>query len=803
MPRRRTYLFLDLLALIFVALAIAHLTQKSGLPEPLSSAGELTVNGTPLRNSDEIEFFLSAFRINDSISVTPDASVPPVQIALVHYEGGFLIFVDAFTSFAIILVGAFVFVRRPREKAARVFHSAAVFTALAIAGTKTVFWMKPEAFGVSLCALFFVAYAIVPVLFLHFSFVFPSIRWLPYRRLLRWLYAAAILIAVWGFLQYVRAGDARSIELYRRFVISSMVQNAFGVVLFVAGIANFVVAYSKTTSLSARKKLRWVLYGLSIGPAPFILLWSLPEALGSSPWIAEWMFQTVLLLIPLTFAISILRYRLMDIDVLINRSVVYTIVIAAAVVTYLSLLFVATRFVISLTSETSVILATGAAALLALGFEPFKRKVQTYVDRKFFRVQYSFQKSLRQLTDEMKRCLDITQLAETLVGHVDVLLEVERIGFFTLAQPGFRLQPIAHRGFDLLMSHGVRFESEKLSSQLNLPVALDEKTEHGVEHESGDADVFRRWGIALVLPILSGKKEILGFFVLGPKKSGLRFSAEDVDLLAALVAQAGLAMERISLQKELLLEHAETRRLEELNRLKSYFVSSVSHDLKTPLTSIRMFADILRHRGENASGEAGEYLEIIEGESDRLTRLINNVLDFARIERGVKEYKFRETDLNEIVERTLSILQYQFKIGSFNVRTELASEVITIRADPDAIMEALVNLLSNAMKYSTERKEIEIRTFVSDGNCAVRIADKGMGISEEELPHIFEAFRRARETQMLGVGGVGLGLTLVKDIVEAHQGKIEVESEAGKGSTFTLFLPLAKSGQMNNTETRH
>jgi signal transduction histidine kinase len=78
-----------------------------------------------------------------------------------------------------------------------------------------------------------------------------------------------------------------------------------------------------------------------------------------------------------------------------------------------------------------------------------------------------------------------------------------------------------------------------------------------------------------------------------------------------------------------------------------------------------------------------------------------------------------------------------------------------------------------------------------------------MGISEEELPHIFEAFRRARETQMLGVGGVGLGLTLVKDIVEAHQGKIEVESEAGKGSTFTLFLPLAKSGQMNNTETRH
>jgi signal transduction histidine kinase len=801
MPRRRTFLLADLLVLGFVAFCVVHLAEKPGLPDPYSSYESLIINGTPLHNSDEIEFYLSTHQVGDEVSVAADATVLPVSIHLVQYQSALLDVADALTAIVIVSVGMFVYSRRPEEKAAQVFHRASLLTAMAIAGTRTIFWLGPSGMGASLCALFFLAYSLVSIAFLHFAFVFPTVRWPHYGRILRWLYALGVVIAGWSYVFYLRAANVHSMDLYRTFTVSSMVQNAFGVVLFLSGIGNFVLSYRKTTSTVERKKIRWLLYGLSVGPAPFILLWALPEAFGRSPWISEWAFQVVLLLIPATFAVSILKYRVMDIDVLINRSVVYAIVVGTGVMLYLLVIFVATRLVVSLSTDTPVIIAAAAAALFALGAEPARRRVQAYVDRRFFRVQYNFRASLRELTDELKRCLDIPQLANALVNRIDALLEVERIGFFVLVPPGPKIQPVAHHGFDLLVTHGIRFEAEKLRSQLNLPVALDEKTEHGVEHESGDADVFRRWGMALVFPILSEAKEILGFLVLGPKKSGLRFSADDVDLLFAVTSQAGLAMERITLQKKILLKDAETQRLEELNRLKSYFVSSVSHDLKTPLTSIRMFADILRHRKETAQGEAGEYLEIIEGESDRLTRLINNVLDFARIERGVKEYHFVETDLNELVERTLNTLHYQFKIGGFTVRTELAGEVITLHADPDAITEALVNLLSNAMKYSREQKEIDVKTFIAGEYAAVRIADRGVGISEDELPHVFEPFRRARETGTLGVGGTGLGLTLVKDILDAHRGKIEVESKSGQGSTFTLLLPVgAKDSHREYTD---
>jgi signal transduction histidine kinase len=271
-----------------------------------------------------------------------------------------------------------------------------------------------------------------------------------------------------------------------------------------------------------------------------------------------------------------------------------------------------------------------------------------------------------------------------------------------------------------------------------------------------------------------------------------------MDLLAAMTTPAGMAIDRISLQQKLLIEKAEAQRLEELSMMKSYFVSSVSHDLKTPLTSIRMFAEILRTSRDIKPDRANEYLEIIEGESERLTRLINNVLDFAKIERGVKEYCLRPIELNECVEQVLATLQYQFRMEKFCVSADLGAGIPEVRADADAVKEACINLLTNAMKYSRDRKSIIISTKIIERSAAIMVTDQGIGISVPDRDRIFEPFYRTEDGKVHGAGGAGLGLSLVRHIMDAHGGLVEVRSTPGEGSTFTLRFPL-DSGPTEST----
>ena len=292
----------------------------------------------------------------------------------------------------------------------------------------------------------------------------------------------------------------------------------------------------------------------------------------------------------------------------------------------------------------------------------------------------------------------------------------------------------------------------------------------------------------LVFAIKSPDGEIHGFLVLGAKKSGTKYSTEDIDLFNTVSSRAAASIDRIKLQEELITERIESERLDELNRLKSYFISSVSHDMKTPLTSIKMFAELLQTSSEINSERSKEYLEIIEGESSRLSRLIDNVLDFSKIERGVKQYRFENIKLNDIVLQTLKMMQYQFKLQKFSVESIISNEEKTIHADKDALEEALINLISNSIKYSRDKKIIRVSTYPIDNFMALSVEDEGIGIDKKDLDNIFNPFFRTESHEVQRTGGAGLGLSIVKHIMDAHKGKIEVQSEPGMGSRFTLLF---------------
>ena len=230
-----------------------------------------------------------------------------------------------------------------------------------------------------------------------------------------------------------------------------------------------------------------------------------------------------------------------------------------------------------------------------------------------------------------------------------------------------------------------------------------------------------------------------------------------------------------------------------LARQKTDFVSNVSHELKTPLTSIRMFSELLSENRVADPGKQRAYLQIITAETARLTRLINNVLDFSRLERGEKKYNFRDADLLNVVRETAETYRPHLENCGFQMECALDAGKLPIRADTDAIAQIIVNLLSNAEKYSNGEKKIVIEAKRREGPlpCAeVKILDRGTGVPRGCEERIFEKFYRAHDSLSSGIQGSGLGLTLARQIARAHGGDVIYEPREAGGSCFSLRLPL-------------
>lgn len=236
-----------------------------------------------------------------------------------------------------------------------------------------------------------------------------------------------------------------------------------------------------------------------------------------------------------------------------------------------------------------------------------------------------------------------------------------------------------------------------------------------------------------------------------------------------------------------------------LARQKTDFVSNVSHELKTPLTSIRMFSELLADGRVSDVAKQRSYLHIISAEAARLTRLINNVLDFARFERGEKKYNFQDCDLVSVVRETAESYRPHLENNGFTLDCQLPPAPIKVRGDADALAQVLVNLLSNAEKYSHEPKQIAIqvaRHAAPLPYTEVRVLDRGLGVPHGCAEKIFENFYRAHDSLASGIQGSGLGLTLARQMARAHGGDVVYEPREGGGSCFTLRLPLK-----TNTET--
>lgn len=224
----------------------------------------------------------------------------------------------------------------------------------------------------------------------------------------------------------------------------------------------------------------------------------------------------------------------------------------------------------------------------------------------------------------------------------------------------------------------------------------------------------------------------------------------------------------------------------ELAQIKSEFVSNVSHELRTPLSLISMFAETLEMGRVKSDEKKKEYYSIISQEASRLSNIVNKILSFSKIEAGKRNFAFKEYDLNVIIEQVFESYKFHLQNNSFEFVFHKHYAPLKISADAEAVSEAIINLLDNAVNYSKDKKHVELVTGEEKNFVFAEVTDKGIGIAKEDQKRIFEKFYRVKSGLVHNTKGTGLGLSLVKQIMDAHKGEVSIDSEPGEGSTFRL-----------------
>ena len=230
--------------------------------------------------------------------------------------------------------------------------------------------------------------------------------------------------------------------------------------------------------------------------------------------------------------------------------------------------------------------------------------------------------------------------------------------------------------------------------------------------------------------------------------------------------------------------------LEKLDRSKSDFISVAAHELKTPLSLIRLYGETLLMKDNLSNDDRKDGLMIITKESERLSHMINNILDFSKIEMGRKEFDLKEGNLVEVTRGTLNLYRYHFAKKGFTIEEEIDEDIPEIMFDRDALEGVLVNLFSNAIKFSKNSRKLVLKLKKIPGKICLSVADNGIGIPSDELSHIFNRFYRVKNDENFDARGSGLGLTLVKHVADIHGWQIEVDSSHGEGTIFSIFIPI-------------
>lgn len=772
-------------------LVVHRITRFEACSELKEGDRILLWNQQRVESVDGIQFFSDLSSIGKKVSLrfARGEHESTTEVTLIpFYESLRFVIVMTIVGFIIWCMGVFVAFNRLDGHAAYSLHWALIGLAVAILFTQGKISLTNLYSIVSRIGLL-ISYLLTAALFFFFTAVYPRNKLGSIGLKAIWIFVPALASAgatIYSFTEAVQSPSA--LESYLQ------AYDIYHIVLavFVVGIiVSILDSYVRARSAEDRSRLQWILWGVVVGQTPYLLFIIVPQILRLKDWIPEEYAAVFLLATPFSFAVSFVKYRFLDVEVMINRSIVYVLLTLFIGLIYALVVILGTSLVSGENVFGEYLVVLLVSIIIALLLNPLRLYLQNIVDETLFPARVNFSRAVAQLTDVLRAVLSIEDLADNIVQSCVIAVPIGSIAFYTRENSAFRCR--SFRGTIQRMQIDVSNGFLEQIASVNPIVASAglKRSEGGLD--STRVESLQEIGFALCVPLRSETKGLHGFIAASPRRENERFTKEEIDLLKTIAAQASEALERLLLQKKVILEQEERQRIEELNRLKSYFVATASHELRTPLTSICMFVETLQHGSIRSERKRREYLRIIDQETQRLSRLIDNVLDFSRVERGVKEYSMTSTDIQHIAKRAVMAMEYQFEKRGVKLHTSIPKRLPRMNADGDALEEAIINLLSNALKYAGQKKEAGLKVALHRKELIIQVSDKGKGIHQKDFPRIFNAYYRVKESNQ--IKGMGLGLSLVKHIVEAHNGTIEVQSELGKGSRFTIHLPLTKKGR--------
>lgn len=502
------------------------------------------------------------------------------------------------------------------------------------------------------------------------------------------IYGLSFLFGVAFIVLILLSVHRLSTAIFRSYESLFMVFRVYVVALLLLSMVNFIRAYRQASLQESRARIKWVFLGMVLGLMPFICLYELPRVFGFRPPLTEELSAVFFIFIPLGLALAIFRFRLLDVDVVINRGLVYSLLTILTAGIYLFSVTVFRDFSIKLLGATETAVSLGIALLAAIAFQVARRRIQAFVDRLFFRKSYDYKRAVLEYNNAARGALNQSELADSLAAGIQGVLPIERISLVIGAASSGDcrlLYPERGKGEDCasllsLLPPGCVFarrdsvNTEVIGSHPAYQLTGPEKYARrawaaDVAFSCEEALRARHWELALGLPFKTGA--LIGWMYLGKKKSGQRYTAEDIDLLLTLAMTFSLGFERLRPQEEVIYERAANEKLDELNRLKTEFVSTVSHELRTPLTSIQSLSEILEAGKVRDSDAREEIHHALAAESARLSRLLRNILDFGKIEQQTRSYEFRRQDIGVIARDAVSVFRPQLVDGGFAVDMSL------------------------------------------------------------------------------------------------------------------------------------
>ncbi|MFQ6070116.1 MAG: sensor histidine kinase, partial [Candidatus Aminicenantales bacterium] len=482
------------------------------------------------------------------------------------------------------------------------------------------------------------------------------------------------------------------------------------------------MCYKKSHFYEEKAQIKWIFFGLFVGLGPYILFNQLPLILKMDSIISEEVSNVFFILIPLAFIFSIVRFKFMNIEFVINRSLVYSLLTIFTISLYLlSIRLFYTLFSRMFAVQESVISVAGA--LVAAGaFYPARRKIQELVDKAFFRQSYDYRKSTLSFNERAVKIANLGHLIDYFMIKVRNTLPLEYMGIFIYSTDSGKRRLLIKRDGESERSSldSLRLDPDKILAR--------ERAVKTTENIDFSEEIFlQEKNVEVIIPISFKMTALDGLLSVGKKKSGERFSRDDIELLLTMSRELTVNLERIRLQEEVIYEKAEREKLDELSRLKTEFISTVSHELRTPMSSIQGITEMLQEEKIKDRVKRSELLKLIAGESSRLSRFIHNILDFGKIEQQVKTYNFQKKEIQLVIEEVVRLFRYQLDKKGFILSTDLPENPVILEIDEDAVKQALTNLVDNAIKYSSEQKEIDIKLIERKNHIEISVKDKGIG----------------------------------------------------------------------------